>query len=411
MTALVVGMVLCLAAEAFFAGSELAMVSVDRLSLEGRASEGHRPSARVLQMLKREDRLITTCLIGTNLSTITGTTLMAVLVTGLGWPGELALLYVPLTVVFGEALPKTVFQHHANMLAPALSAPLQSFQLLFLPLLGVLGVWSSALRRVIGRAGDNVTREDIVQMLEGGTPDIQPSEHQMIRNLFELPEVVVEEVMTPLVDVAMLSLGSTVKEAVDLAVRSGYSRIPVYQDRVDNIVGLMHISDLLWDVADEDPVDKLVEPVRFVPESKRADDLLHEMRRNHEHFVVVVDEYGGSVGIVTIEDLLEEFVGEIHDERDERTPAIRRLSERAWRVPARTEIHVLEEAIGRDLPEGDYETAAGLVLARLGRIPRVGELCRIPASASPGGSPVGDLTFQIEEATDRAIVTLHLTVG
>lgn len=400
MTALLAGMALCLLAEAFFSGSELAMVSADRLTLETRASEGHRGAARVLAMLKREDRLISTCLIGTNLSTITGTTLMALLVTSLGYPGALAVLYVPLTVVFGEALPKTIFQHHATALAPMLSQPLQTAQVAFLPLLGVLGVWSTSLRRMIGREGEGMTREEIVQMIEGGGSDIQPSEHKMIRNLFDLPEVVVDEVMTPLVDVAMLSLGSTVKEAVDLAVRTGYSRLPIYQDRVDNIIGLLHISDLLWDVSDEDAVDRLVRPVRFVPELKRADDLLHEMRRNHEHFVVVVDEYGGSVGIVTIEDLLEEFVGEIHDERDERTPSIRRLGERTWRIPARAEIDVLEEAIGRELPEGDYETVAGLVLARLGRIPRVGEVCQVEG-----------LTFKVEEATDRAIVTLHLTVA
>jgi len=398
MNGLVLGMIAAVISEGFFSGSEMAMVSANRLHLETQAAAGHRGSRLALDLLEREDRLISTCLIGTNLSTITGTTLAALLVLHLGLSAELALLYVPITVILSEALPKTVFQHHASLLAPTLAFPLRWVQTLFLPLLGVAGLWSSALRRLIGAEEGLVTRAEIVQLLEGGTAEIDPEEHRMIRNLFELPEEAIEDCMTPLVEVHMLPLGARVGAAVDLAIRCGHSRIPVYEDRVDNIVGLLRITELLFDVADDQPIDDLVHPVRFVPESKAADDLLHEMRRNREHFVVVVDEYGGSVGVVTIEDLLEEFIGEIHDERDEQGPGIRRLGERTWRLPGRTEIDALEEEIGREVPEGEYETVAGLILAEMGRIPRAGETCH-----------VGGLTFRVEEATDRAIVSVHLT--
>lgn len=399
MIALVAAIGLALVAEAFFSGSEMAMVSANRLRLEAEAGEGRRGSERALKLLEREDRLISTCLLGTNLSTITGTTLTAALVTLLEVSPELTLLYIPMTIILGEALPKTVFQHHAERLAPILSWPLGWVQSAFVPVLALANVWSSTLRRLIGAERDQLTRADIVQILEGNNAEIDPDEHRMIKNLFWLPEVTIEDCMTPLVEVHMLSVRSTVAEAVDLVVRCGHSRIPVFRDRVDNIVGLLHIADLLWDVDDTHHVEALMRPVRFVPESKRADDLLHEMRRNREHFVVVVDEYGGSVGIVTIEDLLEEFIGEIEDERDERGPGIRRLGERTWRVPGRTEIDELEDVIGREVPEGDYETVAGLLLVKLGRIPRPGEACE-----------VSGLVFKVEEATDRAIVSVHLTV-
>jgi CBS domain containing-hemolysin-like protein len=400
MNGLLLGIVVAVLSESFFSGSEIAMVSANRLQLESRASENHRGARLAIEMLEREDRLLSTCLIGTNLSTITGTTLAALVVLRLGLPPELALLYVPVTVILGEALPKTVFQHHASILAPTLAYPLRWAQTLFLPLLGIAGLWSSTLRRLIGAEEGLVTRAEIVQLLDDGTAEIDPEEHRMIRNLFELPEEEIEDCMTPLVEVHMLPVGATVATAVDLAIRCGHSRIPVFQGRVDNIVGLLRITELLFDVADDQTIDGLMHPLRFVPESKAADDLLHEMRRNHEHFVVVVDEYGGSVGVVTIEDLLEEFIGEIHDERDEEGPGIRRLGERTWRLPGRTEIDALSEALGWEMPEGDYETVAGLILAELGRIPRGGEVCQL-----------GSLTFRVEEATDRAIVSVHLTVA
>jgi len=399
MTPLYVGIALAILSEGFFAGSEMAMVASNRVRLSALANAGNAGAAHALALLQREDRLIATCLVGTNLSVISGTTLTALVVSRFGLAPTWGLLYVPLTVALGEALPKTVFHHHATALAPTLARPLAFAQFAFAPLLWVAQLWSTRLRRFLGEPGDRITRADIVQMFEDGAPQIDPHEHRLIENLFWLREVTVEDCMTPLVEVHMLPTAASCAEAVDLAVRCGHSRIPVYYDRVDNVVGVLTITDLLWDVPDARDVRAVMQRARFVPESKRADDLLHEMRRNRERIVVVVDEYGGSVGIVTIEDLLEEFIGEIHDERDAHEPGIRRLGERAWRVPARSEIEPLSLAIGRPLPEGDYDTVAGLLLTHLGRIPQAGEVCEIDG-----------LVFRIEESTDRAIVSVHLSV-
>ncbi|MFK7927934.1 MAG: hemolysin family protein [Myxococcota bacterium] len=395
------GALACLAFQAFFSGSEMAMVSADRLKLQAKAESGQGGAALTLQLLAREDRLLGTCLIGTNLALVAGTTLVATLLQW--WSIEVAfaaaLVYTPFALIFGETLSKTVFQHHADRIAPVVAAPLRAAQLLFAPALLFVAAWSNALDQLLGRGErEPVRREEIVDLLgEGTSAEIDAEERRLIQQIFVMSETPVNEVMTPLVDLTAIPRAATVREATAITVDSGHSRLPVFQDRVDNIVGVVDVRALLFSSDGDAAVEDLMEPAVFVPELKRVDDLLTEMRHRRDPLVVVVDEYGGSVGIVTIEDLLEEVIGEIHDERDEDEPRLVKLSEREWRVPARTELDELAEETGLELPEGDFETAAGVVLSALGRIPRQGETVK-----------VGELTFHIEEATDRAIVMMRM---
>lgn len=397
----VAGILTCLLGQAFFSGSEMAMVSADRLTLRTRADEGATGAALTLQLLAREDRLLGTCLIGTNLSLVAGTTLCA---TVLAWWGidlalASALLYTPFALILGETLSKTVFQHYANRIAPAVAYPLRTAQIVFSPGLVVVSLWSKALDRVLGRgAREPVRREEIVGLLgdDEDPGEIDANERRLITRLFVLSETPVEEVMTPLVDVTAVPVSASGSDATAIAVESGHSRLPVFEDRIDNIVGVVHVRSLLFGEGEADVAD-LMEPVVFVPEQKRVDDLLAEMRVRRDPLVVVVDEYGGSVGLVTIEDLLEEVVGEILDERDEDEPQVLQLSEHEWRVPARTEVDELEDEVGYVLPEGDYETVAGFVLSAIGRIPAQGETLRI-----------GEVTVNVEEATERAVVTVRI---
>lgn len=397
----IAGAVACLATQAFFSGSEMAMVSADRLALQSKSEAGQGGATLTLQLLAREDRLLGTCLIGTNLALVAGTTLVATMLQW--WSVELALgaalLYTPFALILGETLSKTVFQYHADRLAPMLAAPLRAAQLFFSPALALVGLWSQALDQLLGRGErEPVRRDEIVDLLgDGESAEIDAEERRLIQQIFVMSETPVHEVMTPLVDLTAVPENATVGEAIDITVESGHSRLPVYRDRIDNIVGIIDVRALLFSTHTDAVVDDLMEPATFVPEQKRVDDLLTEMRHRRDPLVVVVDEYGGSAGIVTIEDLLEEVVGEIHDERDETEPSLVQLSEREWRVPARTELDELSEETGLVFPDGDYETVAGVVLAALGRIPRQGETIK-----------VGDLTFHIEETTDRAIVTMRL---
>lgn len=392
--------VLFLLVQGFFSGAETALLRAHRGRLAERAEEGDTRARRALDLLAREDRLLATCRMGSTLALVAGAAVTVHLL--LGWrdhpEGLATLLFAPAALTFGKALPKAVLAQHADALAPLVAAPLAAAQWVATPFVAVLSAWSRWLDGGVPERA--IRREDVVEMLDADqTGEIAPEDRQLIRRIFAINELTAESCMTPLVDVHALAEGATVGEAIDVVIASGHGRIPVYRERVDDIVGLVHHRDLLLGTDEQQSIRPLVKPVRYVPDSKRADDLLREMRRDHDHFAIVVDEYGGSVGIVTIEDVLEQIIGDISDERDPETPDIRRLGDREWRLPARAEIDEVEEAIGRPLPRGDYETIAGLVLAACGRVPQPGESVR-----------VDDLTFHVEAASPRAIQSVRLTL-
>ncbi len=394
---------LCLLLQGFFSGSEMALVSANRALLQARSDEGDAGAGLALHMLQHEeDRLLGTCLIGTNLCLIGGTTLFGLVMVQQGLPQQWlqTVLYVPFGLLLGEAVPKLVYRHYADTLAPFLARPIRLIQFTLLPALWFVARWSDLLKRVLTPEETQVRREDIVQLLDGEAGHIDEDDRALIRRLLAMNETDVEACMTPLVDVYAIDEDATVAEAVEIVLKEGYSRIPVYRERVDNIVGRVEHRDLLFAPADTEAIRGLVKPVRFVPDTKRVDELLREMRELSDPFAVVVDEYGGSVGIVTMEDLLEEVIGDIEDERDLRVPGIRKLGDLEWRVPARTEIEELAEAIGRTLPEGEYETVAGLLMTVTGHIPQMGETIR-----------VGRVTFHVEAATERAVQLVRVVLA
>lgn len=402
---------LCLASQSFFSGAEMALVSSNRARLRAKAEEGHSGAALALHMLEHEEeRLLGTCLIGTNLSLIAGTTTAGLLLfsvaSQLGRPelGDeewlLTAMYVPMVLVLGEALPKVLYRHYADALAPRLAPILRAVQIVFAPALFVVSRWSAVLERLLGTQQAAIRREDIVGLLDDREGHkIDAEDRAFIKRLLAMSEITAEEAMTPLVDVKAVPEDATLAQAVEVILREGHSRLPVYRERVDNIIGRIEHRDLLFAPQDTTSITGLLKPVRFVPDSKRADELLREMRELGDPFAAVVDEYGGSVGIVTMEDLLEQVVGDIEDERDLQGPGIRKIGEREWRVPARTPIEDLEQAIERQVPAGDYETVAGLLLAVTGRIPQTGATVR-----------VGRLNFHVEAASERAVHLVRVSL-
>lgn len=389
-------------AHGFFAGAEAAFGAVDRDALDVSASEGDGAALAALDLLDRQDQLAGACGVAATTCLVVAGTLAAGLVADRGLAPEVwgTALLAPVALVLGDALPRAVYAHHADTVAPLAARPLRLLVLLLRPVLVLGSAWSALLRRLPGEP-PTLSRQGIVDLLDEahGGSDIAPQERAMIRRLLHLDETPVESCMTPLVDVIAVPDTATIAEAVAKVLQHGKSRIAVFHDRVDNIVGIVDYRDPLFTSEDHElPVASIVRPVRYVPESQKGSVLLRELRHQAEHLAVVVDEYGGAVGLVTLEDLLEEVVGEIRDERDKAGPGIRRLSERDWRVPARLEVEEVSAAVGHPLPEGDYETVAGLVLARLGRIPDAGEVVRI-----------GGFTVHIEAASERAIQTVRLT--
>jgi len=245
-----------------------------------------------------------------------------------------------------------------------------------------------------------VSREELKALLqmEPDEADVTTHEAQLIDKIFDLGDTTVREVMVPLVEVATLPDTATPRDAIACVLERGFSRIPIYRRRETNIVGVVGVKDLLSRGALVRILDELKRPPYYVPETKRIDDLLREMQRNRTHMAVVVDEYGGSTGVVTLEDILEEIVGDIQDEH-ERAPAVaERLPDGSYRVAARANIDELNEAFDWTLPKRDYETVAGLVLASLHRIPRAGEEFQIAG-----------YTITVLEADVRHVAAVKIT--
>jgi CBS domain containing-hemolysin-like protein len=246
-----------------------------------------------------------------------------------------------------------------------------------------------------------VTREELQLLLreEGGQSDINTLELEMIRRIFRFSATRVKEVMIPLVDVVALEETCSVEEAIASVRQENFSRYPVYRDRVDNIVGILYSFDLLGAKGEGKTIQPFIRPISFFPETKPVDELLLEMQRNQETLAAVVDEYGGAVGIVTVEDILEEVVGEIEDEYDVRPPPYRRVGPKKFWVNARMEIDHLNESLKLGLPKGDYETLGGFVLERLGRVPLVGEVFRYKK-----------MLFEVLKSDEKSVLEVSVTV-
>lgn len=398
---------MCLAIQAFFSGSEMAMVHANRARLQTAADEGDVRAARALDLLSDKSTLLATCLIGTNLCVVSGASLCAALLATWGVKDGLAVtaVFAPMAVVFGEALPKTVMGWHADKVAPVVAQPLLWFRSLAAPALVVVRAWNRALSRRIGHGGEGyLTRQEILDLLDAPQASpFAPEERELIRGVLSLSGASVADCMTSLVHVVAVPRNTTVGHAARIALDEQHSRLPVYHRRIDHLVGIVHVADLLYLSDDSAPIASWVRPVRYVPGSKRAAALLTEMRAEGEHFAVVVDEYGGCVGIVTLEDMLEELVGDIEDERDVVEPDLLPISDGVWEVAGDVAVEVVRDRTTLDLPDGDYVTVAGFVLATLGRIPLAGEVV-----ALHGGSL--EVVLADERRVQRLLVRLRTPV-
>lgn len=396
---LAVAFIILIFLEGFFSGSEIALVSADRMQLRDQAGQGKLGARLAIKLLDKPAWALGTCLVGTNLSAISASTLVAGLVTSrLGLPAAAAAAFVvPLTLTFGEMVPKALYQHHANVLAPLVSLLLYPLSVVLRPALWVLDRISHLLGGA-AHGAKGISRRELQLLLEGGkSRDLSPEDRKLLSRVLAFNEGTVEDAMVPLIEVMALAEGATINDAARRMTESGHSRLPVYRDRIDSILGIVLHQDIIAAPDWTQPISTLVRAPMFVPETKRIDQLLVEMRRLKQRMAVAIDEYGGAVGIITIEDVLEELVGEIEDESDRPDALVRRVGEREWLASGRAEREHLETSAGLTLPEGGFETLAGYVLAVLGRVPAAGEQLT-----------VGRFTLTIMKASDRAITEVRL---
>jgi CBS domain containing-hemolysin-like protein len=315
------------------------------------------------------------------------------------------LLVAPLIWVFGEIVPKSVFQQKADVLTPKVIFILKACSYLFFPLLVVFSFLARLLARAAGDDPDRrnpfTLRQEIMTMIQMSPDegDIEPHEQSMIRRLFDFGETTAREVMVPLVDVVGVERGASWRQAARIAKAQAHKRLPVYAKRVDRIVGVLDTLELLG-IGPNQPIEPFIKPVDYVPGSRSIQDLLVEMRNEGRMMAVVVDEFGGADGIVTIEDIVEEVVEDIQDEFDtHETPTqwLRKLADRDYLVSARIDLDDLIEALGIELPSRNYTSLAGFLLDRSQDVPEVGQVVEYKG-----------ISFTITQSTPQVIQEIRI---
>ncbi len=374
-------LILTVAGSALFAGLETGVVSLNRIRLRVRARRGDPTAARLLRLLQRPERVLSTFLVGNTLCNVGGGALASAwLVRGLGL-GE-ALGSVAATVgmtavflVFSELGPKAYFRVRAEEAVPRLLWFIRGTTWLFAPLEWVT---SALLRLVIGRGGRSpfVTREELRQIVRESRAVLGSGEQRMLESIFDFGFTVAREVMLPLPDVVSLPETADVRELFELVRRRHYTRIPLYRDRVDTIVGLVNVFDVLYDSKAEGAVGRYLRPIHIVPETSRIHRVMADLQRRRESMALVVNEFGAVIGIVTLEDIIEEIMGELADEHEELRLPVQKTAD-GWVVDATLDVDDLNAELGLSLTKDRFDTVGGLLLRRLGRIPGVGERLRV----------------------------------
>ncbi len=369
---------------AFFSSVEAAFLSLNRLKIR-RLVESKKKNAGIVKELKDDShRLIITLLVGNNLVNIGASALataLAIAIFGSVGIGIATGIMTVVVLIVGEILPKTIAMRHPEKLCLAVARPIKLLKTLMYPVIVVLDFITRKLMGGLGKgeAKPLITEEELKTFVEIGEEvgSIEADEREMIHNIFRLNDIEAREIMTPKINMESLDGELTLRSALGFIIRSRHSRIPVYEGNPDKIIKILNIRDTLRFMKDQNLDIKLRnignEPL-FVPETKDVDELLREMQRTINHIAVVVDEYGVVSGVVTIEDILEEIVGEIYDETDIIEKNIVRLDRRTFKVKGETPVEELNRMIKTDIPlTNGYDTISGYILKAAGRIPEPGE--------------------------------------
>lgn len=411
----------------FFVAAEFALVKVRASQIELRAQAGHQLAKITLTMINNLDAYLSATQLGITLASL-----------GLGWIGESVvsqiIIYIMhaagfsgneelahkialpisfavitiLHIVFGELAPKSLAIQRPESTSLALSVPLRFFYFIFSPAIWFLNGFSNLLLRAIGITpmhGSEVHSSEELRLIfeqskESGT--MQDSQHELLENVFEFNDRMVKQIMVPRTKLAALDIEASEDKILDMVFNEGYSRIPIYKETIDNIVGLLYVKDLLIVIRRGEPIvlEQLIRPAYFVPETKKINRLLQHFQRSHIHMAIVSDEFGGVSGIVTMEDIMEELVGEIQDEYDEEVPLVEKIGDFEYKVSTAASILDANDFLPYPLPEGeDYETVGGLINVIYGTIPEVGET-----------AVFDEYKFKVLEKSQRNIETVLLTV-
>jgi putative hemolysin len=379
--------VIFVAMSAYFAAAEIAFMSLQRFKLEPLIQKNVRGAKLVAWLKDHPERLLSTVLLGNNLVNIAAASLgTAIAVDFLGEQTGILVSTIAVTIiilVFGDAIPKTSASHHSEKISFAVAPSIRVIYWIFTPFVIVLSWITLNFGRLFGARTVGlslVSEEEIRAMISAGSREgtVEKAEAEMLHKVFEFGDRPAREVMVPRTEVTWVEKGTRIADFFQIYMEHPYTRYPVFEERYDNVVGIIASKDLLMLLArgtcnTESSIDEIIRPAYFAPESKRINDLLAEMRDKNYHLCIIVDEYGGTSGIVTLTQLVEEIVGDVKDELAIVDKDFEIINETTFQVGGSMRVEDANEEMKLGLPEGDYETVAGFMLQVLGHIPRTGE--------------------------------------
>lgn len=415
---------------AFFAMSEIAVISLNDTKIEKLAEEGDKKAKQIMKLTENSSNFLSMIQIGVTLAgfltSASAADSFAPLITAavaphvnpslLGVIDTVALILITIVIsyfslVLGELVPKKIAMQKAESISYKIVGFLLVFMKITKPFVKVLAFSTNTIVRLFGidPAADEeqVTEEEILMMVDVGEEKgvIENTQAEMINNIFELDDIDAGDIMTHRVDMAAVEADEPISEVLNVAIEDGYSRIPVYDDDPDNIVGMVYVKDLLEYVGKELPVDKSIREVMreayFVPETKKCGKLFAEMSENHIQMAIVVDEYGGTAGLVTLEDIVESIMGNIQDEYDDETEEIAKINDTTFTVEGNTDIDEVDELVGAEIPQEDYDTLAGFIISRLGYLPKDGDMDTVEFD---------NLKFTVLSVEDKRIAKVRIDI-
>ena len=411
---------------AFFAASEMAIVSVRQARLKPLIDDGNKSAMLVSKFLEEPSKLLSTIQIG-----ITFAGFLASAIGAQSLSSSLAIylknLNIPIisasatviatisvtaiigffTIVLGELVPKRLALEKSDKIALAVAKPIRILFTIVSPAVRMLAFMTNLIAKLLGGSNDfdnsQITEEEIRMMINVGEEKgiFQETETNMINSIFEFDNTDAKEVMTPRTHIIAVNIDATVDEILEIVIEENFSRIPVYENSIDNVIGLLYVKDLFalirksteWEISLKD----LIRPAYFVPEYKKIDELFKEMQKSKTHIAIVIDEYGGTAGLITIEDLLEEIVGNIFDEYDDVVLEYEQIDDDTYLVDGLLGISEINDIMHLDLPEEEFDTISGMILSLSGKMPEVGEEVEFD-----------DVAFRIEEVDDKRISKIKI---
>jgi putative hemolysin len=370
--------------EGFFSGSELALLSADRLLLKRRAKQGEPGSVMALRLLKSPDRILSATLLMTSTCVMAISVLLTLEFRRLhGDHGEFWAVPIGsgLVIIFGELLPKFLYRKFSSYLVPRISLPIFYSQKFLSPLIHLISLYTSQISRVMGPieilwSGKKQTGKDELQgLLTSDSEDtqIKSNEKKLIKKILKFRDKIAKDGLVPLVKMDAIEKHSTLLEAFEIFHRTKHSRLPVYEERIDNVIGVLELGAIMRQTDLKQKIDRFIKPAIYVPETQKLEPILNEMLENDYQIALVVDEYGGSVGLLTREDIFEQIVGDLEDEDDLEKRLVRQTGPNEWIIKAKAPITQINEELRLELPEGDYDTLGGFLLRQFSRIPEPGD--------------------------------------